>query len=100
LDFSSEMIHGLLPVFLVLNLGASGAVLGLVEGIAEATAQITRVLSGWLSDQLRQRKTLAVAGYAMGAATKPLLPMANFGGTRAYRPICRAHRKGHSRRAA
>jgi MFS family permease len=77
MDFSSEMIHGLLPVFLVLNLGASAAVLGLVEGIAEATAQITRVFSGWLSDELKQRKTLAVAGYALAAATKPLFPLAN-----------------------
>jgi MFS family permease len=76
MDFSSEMIHGLLPVFLVLNLGASTAVLGLVEGIAEATAQITRVFSGWLSDTLRRRKALAVAGYGLAAATKPLFPLA------------------------
>src|SRR5215813_8813586 len=48
MDFSSEMIHGLLPVFLILNLGASAAMLGLVEGIAEATAYISRVFSGWL----------------------------------------------------
>lgn len=77
MDFSSEMIHGLLPVFLVLNLGASAAVLGLVEGIAEATAQITRVFSGWLSDQLGRRKALAVAGYGLAAITKPLFPLAN-----------------------
>jgi MFS family permease len=76
MDFSSEMIHGLLPVFLVLNLGASAAVLGLVEGIAEATAQITRVFSGWLSDLLRRRKALAVAGYGLAAVTKPLFPLA------------------------
>jgi MFS family permease len=76
MDFSSEMIHGLLPVFLVLNLGASTAMLGLVEGIAEATAQITRVFSGWLSDTLRRRKALAVAGYGLAAATKPLFPLA------------------------
>lgn len=76
MDFSSEMIHGLLPVFLVLNLGASTAVLGLVEGIAEATAQITPVFSGWLSDTLRRRKALAVAGYGLAAATKPLFPLA------------------------
>jgi MFS family permease len=76
MDFSSEMIHGLLPVFLVLNLGASAAVLGLVEGIAEATAQITRVFSGWLSDTLKRRKALAVAGYGLAAATKPLFPLA------------------------
>jgi MFS family permease len=81
MDFSSEMIHGLLPVFLVLNLGASAAVLGLVEGIAEATAQITRIFSGWLSDLLRRRKALAVAGYGLAAATKPLFPLATSVGT-------------------
>ena len=77
MDVSSEMIHGLLPLFLVLNLGASAAVLGLVEGVAEATAQITRVFSGWLSDRLGKRKALAVAGYGLAAVTKPLFPLAN-----------------------
>jgi MFS family permease len=81
MDFSSEMIHGLLPVFLVLNLGASAAVLGLIEGIAEATAQITRVFSGWLSDLVGRRKALAVAGYGLAAITKPLFPLANSVGT-------------------
>jgi MFS family permease len=77
MDTSSELIHGLLPVFLVVTLGASATALGLVEGIAEATAQITRVFSGWLSDALRKRKALAVAGYGLAAATKPLFPLAN-----------------------
>jgi sugar phosphate permease len=79
--FSSEMIHGLLPVFLVVNLGASAVVLGLIEGIAEATAQITRMLSGWLSDLLNRRKALTVAGYGLAAATKPLFPLATSVGT-------------------
>ena len=77
MDISSELIHGLLPLFLVLNLGASAAVLGLIEGIAEATAQISRVFSGWLSDTLGKRKALAVAGYGLAAATKPLFPLAS-----------------------
>jgi MFS family permease len=77
MDISSELIHGLLPLFLVVNLGASAAVLGLVEGVAEATAQITRVFSGWLSDRLGKRKALAVAGYGLAAVTKPLFPLAN-----------------------
>ena len=77
MDTSSELIHGLLPLFLVVNLGASAAALGLVEGIAEATAQITRVFSGWLSDALGRRKALTVAGYALAAATKPLFPLAS-----------------------
>src|SRR6476646_6131302 len=74
------MIHGLLPVFLVVNLGVSAAVLGLVEGIAEATAQITRVFSGWLSDLLDRRKALTVVGYGLAAATKPLFPLATSAG--------------------
>ena len=77
MDTSSELIHGLLPVFLVVTLGASAIALGVVEGIAEATAQITRVFSGWLSDVLGRRKALAVAGYGLAAVTKPLFPLAN-----------------------
>ncbi len=77
MDTSSELIHGLLPVFLVVTLGASATALGVVEGIAEATAQITRVFSGWLSDVLGRRKALTVAGYGLAAVTKPLFPLAN-----------------------
>ncbi len=77
MDISSELIHGLLPLFLMVSLGASAAVLGLVEGIAEATAQIARVFSGWLSDRLGRRKALAVAGYGLAAITKPLFPLAS-----------------------
>ena len=77
MDISSELIHGLLPLFLVVSLGASPIVLGVVEGIAEATAYITRVFSGWLSDTLQRRKALAVAGYGLAAITKPLFPIAH-----------------------
>ena len=77
MDISSEMIHGLLPVFLVTGLGASAAALGLIDGIAEATAGITKVYSGWLSDRLGKRKLLAVIGYGLSALTKPLFPMAS-----------------------
>ena len=77
MDTSSELIHGLLPVFLVVTLGASATALGVIEGIAEATAQITRVFSGWLSDALGRRKALTVAGYGLAATTKPLFPLAN-----------------------
>ena len=77
MDTSSELIHGLLPVFLMVTLGASATALGVVEGIAEATAQITRVFSGWLSDTLGRRKALTVAGYGLAAVTKPLFPLAN-----------------------
>lgn len=81
MDISSELIHGLLPLFLVLNLGASAAMLGLIEGVAEATAQVTRIFSGWLSDRLQRRKALAVLGYGLAAATKPLFPLASSVGT-------------------
>jgi MFS family permease len=76
MDISSEMIHSLLPVFLVTTLGASAALLGLIEGIAEATAAIAKVFSGWLSDRLGKRKLLAVIGYGLAAATKPVFPLA------------------------
>ncbi|HEX4710428.1 MFS transporter [Phenylobacterium sp.] len=76
MDISSEMIHSLLPVFLVGTLGASVVMLGLIEGVAEATASITRVFSGWISDRLGKRKLLAVIGYGLGALTKPVFPLA------------------------
>ena len=76
MDISSEMIHSLLPIFLVGTLGASVVTLGLIEGVAEATASITKVFSGWLSDRLGKRKLLAVIGYGLGAITKPMFPLA------------------------
>lgn len=76
MDISSEMVHSLLPMFLVSSLGASVATVGLIEGVAEATALIVKVFSGVLSDYLGQRKWLAVAGYALGALSKPFFAMA------------------------
>ena len=76
MDISSEMIHSLLPLFMVGSLGASALVVGLIEGLAEATALIVKVFSGVLSDWWGKRKGLAVAGYALGALTKPLFAMA------------------------
>src|SRR4029453_11924669 len=72
----SELIHSILPVFMVSTLGASVATVGLVEGIAEATASFTKVFSGALSDYLRKRKALLVFGYALAAVTKPIFPLA------------------------
>lgn len=77
MDISSEMIHSLLPLFLVTTLGASALTVGLIEGMAEATALIVRVFSGAFSDYIGRRKTLAVFGYALGALTKPLFALAN-----------------------
>ena len=76
MDISSEMIHSLLPVFLVGTLGASVALVGVIEGAAEATASITKIFSGWLSDRLGKRKLLAVLGYGLGALSKPIFPLA------------------------
>ena len=71
MDISSEMVTNLLPLFLVGVLGVKTNVIGLIEGIAEATASLLKVFSGWLSDKLRARKWLAVAGYALSAVSKP-----------------------------
>jgi len=76
MDVSSEMIHSLMPAFLVGTLGASVATLGLIEGVAEATASITKIFSGWISDRLGKRKLLAVIGYGLAALTKPVFPLA------------------------
>ena len=76
MDISSEMIHSLLPLFMVGVLGASALTVGLIEGVAEATALIVKVFSGALSDYLAKRKGLALFGYALGAFTKPLFAMA------------------------
>lgn len=76
MDMSSELVHALLPVFLVTTLGASMVSVGLIEGIAEATASIAKVFSGVLSDRIGKRKLLTVVGYGLAALTKPLFPLA------------------------
>ena len=76
MDISSEMIHSLLPLFMVTTLNASAFSVGLIEGLAESTALIVKVFSGVLSDYLGKRKGLAVFGYALGALTKPLFAIA------------------------
>ena len=76
-DVASELVHSLLPVFLVTTLGTSVAAVGWIEGAAEATALIVKVFSGTLSDYFGKRKPFAVLGYALGAATKPLFAVAH-----------------------
>jgi MFS family permease len=76
MDASSELVHSLLPVFLASALGASMLTIGIIEGVAEATVAVTKVFSGVLSDYLRHRKWIVVAGYALAAFTKPLFPLA------------------------
>ncbi len=76
MDMSSEMIHALLPLYMVTVLGTSVLTVGIIEGIAEATASITKIFSGVISDWLGKRKLLAVIGYGLAAFTKPVFPLA------------------------
>ena len=77
MDASSELVHSLMPIFMVSVLGTSIITVGVIEGIAEATAAITKVFSGAISDYFRKRKFLIVLGYGLGAITKPVFPLAN-----------------------
>jgi len=77
MDTSSELIHSLLPVFLVVGLGAGPVSLGVIEGVAEATASITKVFSGVISDWMGKRRPLVLLGYGLAAASKPLFPLAS-----------------------
>jgi len=77
MDVSSELVHSLLPIFMVTTLGASTMSLGLLEGLAEGTAAISKMFSGVLSDWLGKRKALAVVGYGLSAITKPFFPLAH-----------------------
>jgi len=76
MDASSETIHALLPMFLVTVLGASTVAVGLIEGVAEATAQIVKIFSGAISDAFGKRKPLVLFGYGLAALSKPLFPLA------------------------
>jgi MFS family permease len=76
MDLSSEMIHALLPLYLVTVLGTSMLTVGIIEGIAEATASVVKIFSGALSDRLGKRKALAAFGYGLAAFTKPVFPLA------------------------
>ncbi|WP_316347040.1 MFS transporter [Desulfuromonas acetoxidans] len=76
MDVSSELVHSLLPIFMTTVLGASMVTVGIIEGVAEGIAATTKVFSGALSDYFRKRKILVVTGYAIGALTKPVFPLA------------------------
>ena len=80
MDMSSEMIHALLPLYLTGTLGASAFAVGMIEGVGEATAQVTKLFSGYISDLMGKRKPLAVLGYGLSAATKPLFVLATSAG--------------------
>lgn len=81
MDVSSEIIHGLLPVFMTGTLGMSVALVGLIDGVAESTASISKVFSGYISDRIGRRKPLILLGYGLSAVTKPLFPLAGGVGT-------------------
>src|SRR5688500_10186993 len=76
MDLSSELVHSLLPVFLVTTLGASALSVGVIEVIAEATAMLTKIFSGAISDFIGRRKGLLLMGYGLAALSKPLFPLA------------------------
>ncbi len=76
MDASSEAIHALLPLFLTTTLGASVALVGVIDGVAEATAAVAKVFSGYVSDRIGRRKPLILLGYGLGALSKPLFPLA------------------------
>ncbi|MBI4995184.1 MFS transporter [Candidatus Peregrinibacteria bacterium] len=75
-DASSDMVYPLIPIFLTKTLGASYAVVGIIEGIAETTSSLLKVFSGWLSDKLHERKPITVLGYALSMIAKPMLAFA------------------------
>src|SRR5512141_320732 len=77
MDISSEMVINILPLFLANVLGVQTSIIGLIEGIAEATASILKLFSGWLSDKMGGRKWLAVVGYAFSAISKPFFYLAS-----------------------
>jgi MFS family permease len=76
-DISTEMLYPILPLFLTQVLGASGSVVGLIDGVAQATQNIVQGLSGWLSDRLQKRKSIALAGYLLAAIAKPLIGLSS-----------------------
>ncbi|MGY2733381.1 MFS transporter [Sphingomonas sp. UYP23] len=80
MDLSSEIVHALLPLFLTVTLGTSVALVGLIDGVAESTASIAKVFSGYLSDRIGRRKPLIFLGYGLGALSKPLFPLAGSAG--------------------
>lgn len=77
MDISSEIVHALLPLFLTVSLGVSVAMVGLIDGVAESTAQIAKVFSGYVSDRIGRRKPLILLGYALAALSKPLFAFAD-----------------------
>src|SRR5215467_7244426 len=75
-DISTEMLYPILPIYLTQYLKASGSIVGIIEGVAQATQNIIQGLSGWLSDKLQRRKPVALVGYVLAAISKPFMGLA------------------------
>ena len=75
MDFSSEMIYPLVPIFLSSVLGVNKSIIGLIEGIAESTASLLKVFSGWFSDKIGKRKILMIAGYGISTLSRPIVAL-------------------------
>src|SRR4030042_6995098 len=76
MDISSEMIYPLLPIFLANVLGVNKSIIGLIEGVAESSASLLKVFSGWFSDRIGRRKGLMLAGYSISTLSRPIIAMA------------------------
>ena len=100
MDISSEMVINVLPLFLASVLGVKTSVIGLIEGVAEATASILKLFSGWLSDRVGERKWLAVAGYGISALAKPFFYFASTWESGRGCALGRPRGQGHPHRAA
>ena len=98
-DISTEMLYPVLPVFLTQILSASGSVVGLIDGVAQATQNIVQGFSGWLSDKLRKRKPIALAGYLLAAIAKPLMGLVDLLARRAGRAFPGPARRRRSLRS-
>ena len=99
MDLSSEIYHALLPAFMTVMLGLPVTALGAIDGVAEATANFAKLVSGRLSDRSRRRKPWVIAGYGLAALSKPLFPLADERAAGDGRALRRPDRQGHSRRA-
>jgi MFS family permease len=95
MDTSSELVHSLSPVLLVNVLGASAVAVGMIEGVAEGIAAVTKVFAGALSDYFRRRKTLIVLGYTLAALSRPLFPLASSASWIFGRPVYRSDEQGY-----
>ena len=100
MDISSEMVYSLVPIFLSSVLGVNKSLIGLIEGIAEATASLVKMFAGWLSDKLGRRKPLMLFGYSISTLSRPILALAGSWGVVLVRPFHRSLRQGRADRPA